>query len=113
MEREWRQGYLGPVKNYWDYEGELLSLNAPYIHYYENGNIKFHGYYIEDGTPINIHTEFHENGNIKSKTVYPSSLGQINIKMGLDDTNASGYYFLKVTKGAKMFSKKLLFSKLK
>ena len=48
---------------------------------------------------------------IKSKIVYPSSLGQINIKMELDNTSASGYYFLTVTKGAKMFSKKLLFLK--
>ncbi len=61
--------------------------------------------------PIKIDIVSLTGRTIKSKTVYPSSLGQINIKMGLDNTNASGYYFLKVTKGAKMFSKKLLFLK--
>ena len=61
--------------------------------------------------PIKIDIVSLTGRTIKSKTVYPSSLGQINIKMGLDNTSASGYYFLKVTKGAKMFSKKLLFLK--
>ena len=61
--------------------------------------------------PIKIDIVSLTGRTIKSKTVYPSSLGQINIKMGLDNTNASGYYFLKVTKGARMFSKKLLFLK--
>ena len=59
------------------------------IHYYENGNIKFHGYYIDDkfrdDIPINIHTEFHENGNIKSKTVYKP--GSDHGKQNLYDEN--------------------------
>ena len=59
------------------------------IHYYENGNIKFRGYYIDDKSrddiPINIHTEFHENGNIKSKTVYKP--GSDHGKQNLYDEN--------------------------
>ena len=61
--------------------------------------------------PVKIDIVSLTGRTIRSKTVYPTSLGQINIKMGLDNTSASGYYFLKVTKGAKMYSKKLLFLK--
>ena len=61
--------------------------------------------------PVKIDIVSLTGRTIRSKTVYPISLGQINIKMGLDNTIASGYYFLKVTKGSKIFSKKLLFLK--
>ena len=66
MEREWLQGMIGPVKNYWDYEGELLSLNAPYIHYYENGNKKEEGTYFrgfKDGLTI----YYYPNGQKKEE----------------------------------------------
>ena len=66
-------------------------------HYYENGNIKFHGYYIDDkfkdDIPINIHTEFHENGNIKSKTVYKpgSDYGKQNLYDENGDIISEGF----------------------
>ena len=120
--------FNGGYNNQWEYltptpglPNELLSLSNPIsINSFEINKVypnPFNSSFTislnidRKLMPIKIDIVSLTGRTIKSKTVYPSSLGQINIKMGLDNTSASGYYFLKVTKGAKMFSKKLLFLK--
>ena len=48
---------------------------------------------------------------VESKIIYPSSLGFTTISMEMDNTHASGTYFLKITMGNNLISEKVLLLK--
>lgn len=66
MEREWYQGMIWAVKNDWDRDGTLRSLNAPYVHYYENGNKKEEGTYF-NGNKDGVTIYYYPNGQKKEE----------------------------------------------